>query len=158
MIDSNFAQFDRAGNPWITSREQAKMQAQLVPARGGRKIVKIHIPHKDKIPKSRISEIAEMRELRALTISALGGDRTNAPSPRRLQKSGNFHVFEPSPRDRELAPRVHTPKPEPELYPVAAPLRVYTQESAIEHAQRRIKELTDVLANAQARLERLATR
>jgi hypothetical protein len=112
-MDNNFSQFDRAGNPWIDSREQAQMQAELAPTRGGRKFA---IPKPDfreaGSPPARITDAALDREARQFMASWRGGTRTLCPHPEGPMH-GRFVVFQRGANNMEIKNHVYVARREP---------------------------------------------
>lgn len=153
-MDNNFSQFARAGNPWIDEHEQAEMQAQLVPVRGGRKMAVPKTPYcEPRKPTPRTPEQLEAEQLREelqWLKAYRGGSRTVCPLAQGKPRTA-WDVFVKAPRDRELPPRVHVPAREPGH----AELRALETAKFVADRKTHLLHVIEQLELAKARLAKL---
>lgn len=155
-MDNNASQFARLGNPWVSEKDQAEIQAQTLPEKGGKRAAKIR-PNFHEIPRE-IPGAAERKERQEMMMwlkAHMGGSRTVAASSRfQPEKSGNFRisssaVSELSAQDIELKLR------EPVHYPAPRDLvdsgHLHAKRNAYDHDM--AKSLREALASVQARID-----
>ena len=102
-MDTNAAQFARAGNPWLTPKEQAEERARLVPTRKVSKVGKFPksapIENRGNSDRSEVAAFQSLQRrqafLKAFKSGLPGGTMTVAPLPT---------VHEPKPGVRFVAP------------------------------------------------------
>lgn len=85
MLETCAQNFARKGDPWLTERERAELQAQLLPTRGGARKAKERVRYCDRFPERReLNDVeAQARHVREnmLAIRQLIGNHPRDQKP-----------------------------------------------------------------------------